>query len=64
MDKDYCLLGVKKATKLTKDDIIKEFGTVVRERKRDEEGIFSRMYGPEIKEKTSNNEVSLKSSFA
>lgn len=49
MDKDYCLTGIKKAVKLAKDEIYKDFSTVVRERKKDNLGIFYEKYGAEFK---------------
>lgn len=45
MDKDHCLQGVKKVQKLQKDEIYKDFSTVVRERKKDVLGIFYDKYG-------------------
>jgi hypothetical protein len=47
MDREYCLTGVRKATRLTKDDIYKDFSNVVRERKKDGLGLFYMKYGPE-----------------
>jgi hypothetical protein len=49
MDKDFCLVGVKKPVKLQKDEIHKDFSTVVRERKKDTLGVFYMLYGPEFK---------------
>lgn len=52
MDKEFCLIGVKKASKLTKEEIYKEFSNIVRDRRRDDDGIFVSMYGPDIKTQT------------
>ena len=60
MDREWCLIGIKKASKLNKDEIYKDFSTVVRERRRDEDGLFVQMYGPEIKSNLAN-EISFKS---
>lgn len=49
MDKDFCLTGIKKTIKLAKDEIYKDFSTVVRERKKDNLGIFYEKYGAEFK---------------
>ena len=49
MDKEGCLIGIKKISKLNKDELYKEFSTVVRERRRDDDGLFVSMYGPDIK---------------
>lgn len=54
MDKDFCLVGVKKALKLQKDEIYKDFSTVVRERKKDQLGIFYEKYGQEFRKKDSS----------
>jgi hypothetical protein len=47
-DKDLCLTSVRAPTKLSKENLQKEFPTLFRERRRDTVGIFRQKYGNEI----------------
>ena len=45
MDKEYCLVGTKNQVKLSLQNIYKDFTNQVRERKKDNHGIFFMRYG-------------------
>jgi len=44
-DKEYCLMPVRKMTKLNLQQVYKEFSNIVRERKRENIGPFHKMFG-------------------
>jgi hypothetical protein len=57
MDKEYCLIGVKNAVKLGLTNIYKEFTNSVRERKKDNHGIFFMRYGDAFCKDRDNDEL-------
>ena len=51
-DREFCLTSVKNSTKLNNQNVYKDFSNIVRERKRDQQGLFYAKYGAEFSAKS------------